>query len=552
MRKHIRIIYLIGICTLVSQTSHSYGQDTKPQGTIQEAEFIIKKERKSELPESTRLFKKAPLPSPTDQPSFQLKYELDDFPMSFQTIEHKIKILRAKQDRLDRLYGNYIRLGYGNHYRPYLLALFDNTRNPTYAYGLHLGHISAGKKEHGEAYHHTAHLHGKLLTEKLVLDGNMDYAWEKLPFIQVINDPQQTANDPNKHRTYHQIGLSTRLYSYIPDTLNYQAQIQALHLHQEKVHENQGKANLHADYQLNETLQLHTDGTFQIMQYTDPYAAAMTRHVTCLKPSLVTSFQDLTIYAGANVAYQNDKKALANNFYVHPALKLAYVLNKALRPYIELNGGIEPHSWQTYVSQNPWLSPSVDIRHTNQSFILALGVQSDIIETLTYHAGISISNYQNYPCFVNNAAEPREFDIQYDSSATVMHGFTELTKISFGSALVTRLQAAYFHYKLTDLLKPWHKPQYSLELCNTYNFHDKILVKSKLFWQGGIQAQEPNTQASKSLADIIGLCLGIEYLWNKRFSIFVDCQNLLAKANNQYLHAPTGSTHVLLGIAYGW
>ncbi len=546
------LTYFIGICILSSQTSYSYGQDSKPQGTIQEAEFIIKKERKTELPESTRLFKKAPLPSPTDQPSFQLKYELDDFPMNFQPIEHKIKILRAKQDRLERLYGNYVRLGYGNYRRPYLVALFNNTRNPTYAYGLQLGHISEGKNEYAEGYHQTATLHGEMLTQKLVLDGIMDYVWDKHPFIQVINDPQHTDNDPNKHHTYHQIGLSTRLYNYVPDTLNYQAQVQALHLHQEKVHENQGKANLHADYQLNETLHLYTDAKFEVSQYTNPATASITRHITSLEPSLMIPFQEFTIHVGTNVAYQNDKKALANHFYVHPAIKLTYALDKALRPYIELNGGIQPHSWQTHVSQNPWLAHSADIRHTNQRFILALGVQSDVIETLTCHAGVSVSNYQNYPFFVNNAAEPREFDIQYDSSATVVHGFTELTKTSFGSALVTRLQAAYFRYKLTDLLKPWHKPQYSLELCNTYNFQDKILVKSNLFWQGGIQAQEPDTQASKSLADVIDLCLGIEYLWNKRFSIFVDCQNLLAKANNQYLHTPTSGTHVMVGVAYGW
>jgi hypothetical protein len=542
----------MGICILSSQVRYSYAQDSKPQGTIQEAEFIIKKERKSELPESTRLFKKAPLPSSTDQPNFQLKYELDNLPMNFQPIEHKVKILRAQQDRLERLYGKYIRLGYGNYHRPYVAALFNNNRNANYTYLLQLGHISEGKNEHLEEHEQTAILHGKMLTKQLVLDGTIDYEWEKHPFIQVINDPQHTANDPNKHHTYHQISLSTRLYNYVPDTLNYQAQIQALHLHQEKVHENQGKANLHADYQLNETLRLHADAVFQVSQHTNPATATMTRYVTTLQPSLMIPLQDFMILAGASVAYQNDKKALANHLYVHPSVKITHNLSKALRPYVELNGSIQPQAWQTYLTQNPWLTPSADIRHTNQSFILSLGAQSDVLDTLTCHTGLSVSNYHNYPCFVNDPAEPREFDIQYDSSATVVHSFTELTKTSFGSAWVTRLKAAYFHYKLTDLPKPWHRPQYTVELCNTYNFHDKILVKSKLFWQGGIQAQDPSTQASKSLADVIDLCLGIEYLWNKRFSIFVDCQNMLAKANHPYLHTPTSGTHVMVGVAYGW
>lgn len=546
------LLYLLSSCILISHASHSYGQDNKPQGTIQEAEFIIKKERKNELAESTRLFKKAPLPTTTDQPSFQPKYELDDLFMTFQPIEHKIKILRAKQDRLERLYGSYIRLGYGNAHRPYGVALFNNSRNPKYAYGLQLGHISEGKNEYAEGYHQAAALHGKMLTQQLVLDGSMDYMWNKHPFIEAINNPQHTANDPNKNHTYHQIGLSTRLYNYVPDTLNYQAQAQVLHLHQEKVHENQGKANVQVGYQLNEIIQLHTDAAFQVSQYTNPATASMTRHITSLRPSLIILFQNLAIHAGASLAYQDDKQALPNNFYAHPTIKLTYSLSKSLRPYIELNGGIQPHSWQLHVSQNPWLAPSADIRHTNQSFILAAGFQSDVLETLTSHAGVSVSSYQNYPCFVNHAAEPRNFDIQYDSSATVVHGFIELTKTSFGAALVTRFKAAYFHYKLTDLLKPWHQPQYNFELCNNYNFHDKIFVKTSLLWQGGVEAQEPDTKVSKSLPDVIDLCLGIEYLWNKRLSLFVDCQNMLAKDNNHYLHAPTRGIHVMMGLAYGW
>lgn len=546
------VIYFFGIGILITQPTYSHGQDPKSAGTIQEAEFIIKKERKNELPESNRLFKKAPLPSVTEQPSFQLKYELDDLRMSFQPIIHKVKILRAKQDRLERLHGNYVRLGYGNYHRPYLIALFNNNRNARYAYGLELGHISEGKNEYSEGYHQTASIHGKMFTKKLVLDGMMDYVWDKHPFIEVINDPQHTSNDPNKHHTYQQLGVATRLYNYLPDTLNYQLQVKALHLHQDKVHENQGKATLHTDYELNDILQLYTDAQLQVTQYTNPATVSMTRHIACLQPSLVTFFQNLAIQAGASLAYQNDQKALVSNFYVHPAIKLTYKINKALRPYMKLKGGIQPHSWQEQVSKNPWLSPSADIRHTNQNFILVLGMQSDVLETLTCHAGVSVSNYQNYPCFVNNAATPREFDIQYDSSATVVHVFTSLTKNSFGAALTTRLQGAYFHYKLTDLVNPWHKPQYTLELFNTYNFHDKILVKSNLLWQGGIQALDPFTQAIKSLPDVIDLGLSIEYLWNKRFSIFVDCQNMLAKDNNQYLHTPTSNTHVMVGVAYGW
>jgi hypothetical protein len=65
-------------------------------------------------------------------------------------------------------------------------------------------------------------------------------------------------------------------------------------------------------------------------------------------------------------------------------------------------------------------------------------------------------------------------------------------------------------------------------------------------------ALDPHTHASTSLPDIVDIGVGIEYLWNQRFSIFMDCQNILAKANNRYLHTPISGAHILVGITYGW
>ena len=67
-------------------TMESYGYAKRPQGTIQEAEFIIKKEKKNQLPEADRLIKKAPLPLPTEQPSVKLQYALYDIPLDFQSL----------------------------------------------------------------------------------------------------------------------------------------------------------------------------------------------------------------------------------------------------------------------------------------------------------------------------------------------------------------------------------------------------------------------------------------------------------------------------------
>ena len=118
MKVNVLVYTTLSLLSWGTYTIGNYGQAKSPQGTIQEAEFIIKKEKKNQVPEANRLVKKAPLPLSTEQPGAKLQYELYDIPLDFQPLDHKIKILRAKQERITNLYGKYIKLGYGNYHMP--------------------------------------------------------------------------------------------------------------------------------------------------------------------------------------------------------------------------------------------------------------------------------------------------------------------------------------------------------------------------------------------------------------------------------------------------
>jgi hypothetical protein len=549
-----KLIYIV----LILLSFNIYGQNKAPQGTIEEAEFVIKKDKKNELPESTRLFKKAPLPTSTQKPGLKLDYQLYDVYPTFQPLEHKIKILRAKQDSMPRLYGNYLKLGHGNYYMPYVAAFLNNTKNDKYGYGLRLLHLSEGKSSYTEAHQNEVELHGKILTEKFKYTGDLAYNWQKYPFIHVINNVNNTENDPSKQHVYHQAQLQASFCNRLPAPhlaapIDYQVELKAIHFrNHESIQESQGKVLLAGGYRINEIFSLDIISNLHLIQYKNPAFNSLQRFLGHFKPILVTKFNDFELQAGTNLSYQNDKTALAKTFDVYPELKLSYDFHQAFRPYLALSGMIKANSWQDYTLQNPWLASSLDLRHTNQNYIFHAGTYSDILQMLSCHVGLSLSNYQNWPCFVNHPTEPREFEIKYDDSATVFNVFTELTKISFAEALTTRVKGEYFYYKLAELQQAWHRPQYTIELLNTYNFRDKILLKGKLYWLGGMYALDPHTNASTSLPDIVDIGVGVEYLWNQRFSIFIDCQNILAKANNRYLHTPISGAHILVGVTYGW
>lgn len=525
------------------------GQQPAPAGTIKEAEFIIEKEKKNRLPESARLFEKAPLPTAhVPDSTAALAYDVREIAPELGTLQRKVKVLRAKQDLITRLYGNYVKGGYGNYHTPYLAGFLGSKRDPKHTYGFYLSHLSGGKDGYAEEHHNAARLHGKLFTESLLLDGAVRYNWDKYP---VSKDSTSSSSDPDKAQTFHQIHLSSALANYLHDRLNYQVHIHLAHLRDpQKAYEHQGEISGEIDYAINDGFTLKAITDLYLTHHKD--TAATNRHLERLKPTLGFLLNDFSVQTGFNLVYQNDSSEVVNRFNAYPVLEVNYALHKWLRPYVGIGGDMQRTSWQGFVAENPWLAPKPALRHTDQRFVFYGGAKGDIIEKVAFHTGISIGSYKNLHCFVNNPTEPRQFDIQYDPATTLLQVFGELTQTNRAETLTTRLRGDYFHYTLQQLPRPWHRPSYQLDLLSTYNLHDKVLFKGTLYWLGGIEALDRTTQTAKPLADVVDLGLGIDYLWGQRFSIFLNCQNLLARANKRYLYAPTGGFHFLLGLSYAW
>jgi len=547
-RQKIRLFICYSLILTLSYGYTTSGKSFDPQGAIQEAEFIIQKERKNELPTFPKLYKQAPFMPEDAKLIFEYTWNWEKPILQFLPIEHKVKLLRTAPDKLESVYGNCFSMGYGNYYTPYIMAFLRKTIWQNYVYNIELNHISGGKKEHLETYHNQAEVDGKLFTNSVILDHTIYYHADKYPFLVLEKDkllPQK--NDPKKNLLYHQVGIATQLYNRIASNFNYKLQIEGLYLHQKKLKEPQGIVRLHLNRKLTEVFRANVDTNLQLMQYNNPINRySKLRHVVTLTPSLNTIVQKLAISTGLKVAYQNDTHALAEKLYFYPVIRLKYTLHQAFQPYITLDGDMEPQSWATYIQQNPWINHAVAIQYVNKPFACTVGAQGDILN-LQWNVGVTWSRYQNYPCFTNHAYDPRTFDIQYDSLASVTHEFIEISTYSLEKALKTLAEVKWFQYKLTDLQAPWHRPTYQLTLSNTYNFHDKIRISQQILWEGGRKAN-----ANASLPTCFNLALGLEYFWNQRVVIFIDCQNILARKNQKYLYTPTDGAHIVLGIAYKW
>jgi hypothetical protein len=520
-----------------------------PLGSLKDAEFIIEKQKENELPETNRLFSKAPLPKQALPDRQNLTYGLADIKFSLNPLKQKIKLLKAKPE-LSRLYGHYIQLGYAYPYSPYLSLYLTNT-SYQYSYGIHLKHSSLGRTQHLELYDNLARLYGKWTNAMVSLDLAFCLNVNKFP---LYNGSPIRQHISDKAQVFYQLGLQTSLSNYVlkPAGLRYEVPISIAYLcNQHGDKEQQGHLQAKLSYPMRKNLFLETQLDFRLSQYQYQQTEAKKRQIESIKSSCTLLADALTLQVGLNLVHQNHTSALVGPWHLYPIIAINYQVFNWLGSYIGVKGDIYPNTWHSLIATNPWLQRQPNLAPTNQNFAFYGGIQGCITSQTTFHMGAIISNYQNLPFLLNSANDYRQFVVAYDSETRLINTFGELV-INVPTYLKTSLKGNYYSYKPTEMARPWHKPKYEIELSSIYKLYDKLLCKGKLSWVGGIEALEPNKKTVIKLASSIDVGCKIDYLWNQRFCIFLDCQNLFHINQARYLYMPKQSPRLLVGITYNW
>ena len=541
----MRQFFLLSICLGIAYNAPA--QSTPSQGALKDAEFVVEKERKHLLPEASRLFENAPVAPRVPAPVKLQRSPLPALWPTFELMPRKTKILRAKQDVVAKLYGNYLQAGHGNFYTPYLEGFFTNKRHPRYAYGLHMKHLSAGQEAYAEENHNLIQLHGKLFTETLWLGGELGYHRDSY----LLYDPGTDPATASQRQSIHQVVVHKTVASYTRGPLTYQLDASMHYLADAyQARESQWGIQGSGDYALNDMFTIKALTDLHFTKHSD--ATAVYRNLCRFKPTLAFVAHEFDVQGGINLVYQDDASERVAALNIYPALEVKYALFKWLRPYLGVGGDMQRSSLQLLLQENSYLAANPTLRHTNQRFLFYGGARGDAIEQISFHTGLAVGMYQNLHCWVNSAQDPGRFDVRYDPSATLFQTFGEITHTNRAENWTTRLRGDYFYYVLKALPKPWHRPRYQMDLLSTYRLYDKVVFKGSMYWLGGLEALDVATNAPVALADVVDIGVGIDYWWNARLSIFLDCQNLLARTNERYLHYPARGFHWMAGLTYAW
>ncbi|MEM8763856.1 MAG: TonB-dependent receptor [Bacteroidota bacterium] len=268
-------------------------------------------------------------------------------------------------------------------------------------------------------------------------------------------------------------------------------------------------------------------------------------------PSLLILRDDLTLNLGASLVYGLDTENSDSQFFIYPSVTASYrVVEDNVIAYGGIEGNLRQNSYYDLVTENPFVSPTLEIQPTDQQYDAYVGLKGQLLPNLGYNIKGSYSAENRMPLFLLNPENTlrtddsayflgNSFQVFYDDIKTL--GFFGELNLDINRNFTLGINAEFYDYDTETDNPAWNLPNIKGSLFMDYQVDENWFVGGNLFYVGEREDLEAlaiaNATPSEFPATIISLDaffdanLQAGYRFNEQLTIFVKASNL---ANNDY------------------
>ncbi len=520
---------------------------------LEDANVIIEKDRTIELPKANRKFEQAP-PVPVKSDEGQnLNYDFKNLNFRLSTVDPQIRVFTIKEEPLDKLYGNYVKLGLGNYATSYAELFSNNKRNENLSAGVHFRHLSSlrgpvdGKNSATASNELSAF--GKYFSKPVTFSGGIKYHRDKYHFYGY--DPAAEVSKDTLKQVFNGLVLNLDMQdNFIDSDISVKLNTNFRLLGDSfDAREQQFNMNFNLGYRLSDEMSADVESDLLLSNYKN--IGSINRSLFRIKPSFTFQIDELfTVQAGFNVVYENDTTRNKENVKFYPFARADYQLTNNIQLYGRIGGDMIANTLYSFTRENPYISQNVGLLHTNKTMEISGGIKGNLLKELAFDAGFSLGSYRAMPFYINDPSDTTKFNIIYDQEGvTQFNLFTELI-LNPSEVFRVSFRGDYFGYDTQQFQEAWHKPKYKVGLSGYYNIYNKIAVTSDLYFMGGMKGlMKDQVIKLDSFAD---LNLKFDYLFSDRFAAFLSFNNILGKNYQLYLNYPSQGLLVMGGISYAF
>jgi hypothetical protein len=553
--KMMKFRILTLLFTLTSAIAFAQEEWEKNDGEIEDVEIEIVKNREIVLPKANRNFEKIP-PTSHEKNSNQIEYFFSNLNLPLPALNIRIRPLRIKGEELNKLYGNYIKAGFGNYTTPYLEGYFSSKRNQTLLYGAHVNYINSKNgpvdTDNSGSGAFNVEVFGKYFGKTTTASGEIGLNRDSYHFYG-YNDALNVGTDSlkqnfnnvfvqgyleNTNKTNKLQYLTGFRFDYLKD--NYEALESELQL------------DFKAQYALGDQSKIDLVMDYDLISQKDEFLEVKSRNIFRVKPTVTFEYEGFLINAGFNAVYENDTLSDSDELHFYPMAQAQFSVPSGFRIYAGIRGDVEKLTLRKLTDENPFISANTRAFNSYKTFEFYGGIDGSLSSKLGFGAGASIANYQNMYFFINDPSDQSKFLIFYDTGNTALvNVFGELS-YNRNDELRFVMRGDYWGYNTDLSAEAWHRPNYKVSAISTYKLFDKFRFEAEAFTLGGIQAFDSNNNETVKLDAAFDLNFTTEYLFSKQFSAFVRLNNIFSKEYELLYNYPTRGFQFLIGATYSF
>jgi hypothetical protein len=543
--------------TLVFAGFASFAQNPSQdwEGELEEVEVVIENERENTVPFASRNFEKIP-PRPAEQIVPPIRYDFQSFSFLAPQINPQIRPLKIKAESPGKIYGGYVRAGYGNFGSPLLEGYITSRKDRDKLVGAHLYHFSSAKgpvdgKNSGSG-NTTLSVFGKTFNENIALSGSIDVENRSTHFYGYPEGTEVDASDIRQTYNSFQVGgdISNAKNSAFKYTLGAGFSYLA-----DKYDARETGVDLifNSGYKTGDDSRFNIDAAYYMLNRKDIEVEGKVRSLFTVFPSYSFSpVENLKVNVGAGLAVENDTLD-SKDLHFYPNISASYPFSPSVDLLASLSGGMEKVSLQSLAHENIWIAPNAELHHLNKTFDLTVAINARLGNKVGANAGLSLATLRNMHFFKNRTDDPSKFDAEYEENSFRRSNLYASLNYAQSEKVKLMIRGDVFAYgRDDDSEEVWHLPTYKLNANASFMLVNKILLNFDIIGQGGMKGFDPVTTETVKLDGALDLNAKIEYLFSDSFSIFAQFNNITGNEYPLFYRYPVRGFQFLGGISWSF
>lgn len=447
---------------------------------------------------------------------------------------------------------NFVRAGFGNYTTPYFkagLSLGDGSTKLLNIYGDYIS--SKGKIKYQDFSNLSLKTSGSYFFSGHEVYSNLTfknnryflYGYDHNLFDFAKQDLLQQFQDVDVH-----VGLRNTEGNNLEVIYNPNVRVNFFSL-KDRVGESSYQFNIPVEKLFGESFSVKASAIADLTNYTtkniSPENIRLSNNVIKIPVSVSYYSDRFNIHGGITPAWDN------GNFVYLPSIYADYELSKkSLVLQAGWIGDINKNTFRNLSSINPFLQSFTSQKNTRETEYYG-GIKSSLGKHFSFNAKAGFVTYRNYQLFINDTSSIVNSKSFLISNENLMynlkiHGDASYVIKDKFSASAGFTANGYTGLKENE--KAWHTVPLEITASLRWWIWHKLLLKSDFYlFAGSPYIEKGNTQGRLSGAD---LNAGLEYKINKRFSAFVNLNNIFGNSYERWRNYPVYGFNFLGGVVY--